>query len=311
MKFCPNCASKILGEPKFCSNCAASLSVPGDNLPIDKVREGVLVDLFALKIGLQSIVKEMQKTEAEIADLERKRRNKRITLENKKSKTNDTINSISILRSIKGYDAIYAKEKNNISFKHSYEVRREMLNKLREKNEEKFREYDLLHQLEMEQKPQKSELELFEDDCRTEQENDKLKFKSIAEDYFKLTADYAALIHESDFQNLDYLIYLFVTNRCDNIKEALHLLDEEKRTQRIMKSIETSSQYIVNNIGSIMQEIGGQILRSIENSGLRISNTIVASHIAQMQSNIMASYKIAKAISGVSLTQYLTIKSSK
>lgn len=132
-----------------------------------------------------------------------------------------------------------------------------------------------------------------------------LKCPSVAKDYMKVVSQYAYLLHESDFGSLDYIIYLFVTNRSDSMKEALQLLDEEKRTQRIIKSIDQASSYIVANMSSIMNTLGDRITKAIKASGLMVASAISAGHAAQMHMQIQSSSLIAGAITNVALNQYL------
>lgn len=112
-----------------------------------------------------------------------------------------------------------------------------------------------------------------------------------------LESEFGGLLHTSDWGNIDYLIYLFMTGRADSKKEALQLLDKEKRTDRIVGAINGAAKYISKNISSAMNSLGdrlsskmSEVNRSLSqiNSSVRMSiatQTIAAS--CAMTSNQM------------------------
>lgn len=112
-----------------------------------------------------------------------------------------------------------------------------------------------------------------------------------------LESEFGGLLHTSDWGNIDYLIYLFMTGRADSKKEALQLLDKEKRTDRIVGAINGAAKYISKNISSAMNSLGNrlsskmsEVNRSLSqiNSSVRMSiatQTIAAS--CAMTSNQM------------------------
>ena len=85
---------------------------------------------------------------------------------------------------------------------------------------------------------------------------------------------YAHLLHESDFENLDFILYLFVTGRAETMKEALQLLDEERRSQRLVNAVETSAHYIVANFERIMDNFGKKLEAAISSSTMQIMEAI-------------------------------------
>ena len=89
--------------------------------------------------------------------------------------------------------------------------------------------------------------------------------------YHELVDKYAYLLHESDFESLDYIIYLFVSKRSDTMKEALHLLDHEKRANRIVECIFGATNYLVNNLRSIIIEYGTRLEMAIAAISTNIS----------------------------------------
>ncbi len=66
-------------------------------------------------------------------------------------------------------------------------------------------------------------------------------------------------IHYSDCAEFDYLIYLFETKRASSVKEALQLLDEQRRSDRLLNTISQCSETICTGIryglGAIEHEL--------------------------------------------------------
>lgn len=90
----------------------------------------------------------------------------------------------------------------------------------------------------------------------------------------KAFADFEAkeyIISKSDIPYLDYLIYLFDTHRADSIKEALQLLDENKRHNEIMSTLNAISNQITQSINNLSNTII-QAARSI-NQNLNTINS--------------------------------------
>ena len=143
-----------------------------------------------------------------------------------------------------------------------------------------------------------------------------IEFKRLSEkstrEYFSLVDQYAYLLHESDFESLDYLIYLFVTKRSDTMKEALHLLDEEKRANRIAESIYGATDYLINNFRTIMVEFGNRIEAALSMMSANISSALQVS-IAAGFGNVSAklgigSQDLAKAVKKVKVRPTVAAK---
>ena len=77
--------------------------------------------------------------------------------------------------------------------------------------------------------------------------------------YNCLVESFGDLIHPSDFPNVDYLLYLFITRRADTIKEALLLLDEQKRKEELQKCIISSAQYLQSNLSAAILDMKADI----------------------------------------------------
>lgn len=69
--------------------------------------------------------------------------------------------------------------------------------------------------------------------------------------YKALSKDYGSFLSVGDWQNLDYIIYLFETNRADTVKEALILLDEVKRHEMLIKAMGHISNTISEGFGEM------------------------------------------------------------
>lgn len=117
----------------------------------------------------------------------------------------------------------------------------------------------------------KSKIALYESDI-------KIFSKIIERDLSFLNDKYGAFLHESDWEHLDYIIYLFATRRADSMKEALHLLDEQKRTEMIVKAVENSSRYLAQNISNAINSLGQTLvskLSEIDKSLSSIRSSII------------------------------------
>lgn len=116
--------------------------------------------------------------------------------------------------------------------------------------------------------------------------------QSIVERYDKLSTYYSPLLHQSDFDKIDYIIYLFDTNRCDTMREALMQLDAQKRTDSLISAIGTAVQYINNNMNRTMRELGQTIQTSLSdlaisvNQSISSNNDMLTSRVYQLESSL-------------------------
>lgn len=81
--------------------------------------------------------------------------------------------------------------------------------------------------------------------------------------YSELTKEFMSLIHPSDYDKLDYILYLFDTNRCDTMKEALIQLDEQKRNDRLVSSISEAKTYIANRMAQSINLLDNSIRNAL------------------------------------------------
>ncbi len=115
--------------------------------------------------------------------------------------------------------------------------------------------------------------------------------KQAAANYKNLVQKYAPLLHQSDFDKLDYILYLFDTNRCDTMREALLQLDEQKRNDRIVSSINEAQSYISTNITKSIGALGDNIRHALAgvacafDESVRTNNAMLGEKIAQLESS--------------------------
>lgn len=121
--------------------------------------------------------------------------------------------------------------------------------------------------------------------------------------YSALQFGYSSMLSESDWSNLDLIIYYLETNRADTIKEALQLLDEEIRTQRIEQSISRASDGIRQMLG-----VG---FASLQKS-LSVSYDALSNQLNNISIGIAAENAIsAQLVSSVELNNALQAKANE
>ena len=67
------------------------------------------------------------------------------------------------------------------------------------------------------------------------------------------------IITETDWANIDLLIFYLETGRADSLKEALQLVDKQRQTDQIAYAIHEASNHIVNTLGERLNKLGGII----------------------------------------------------
>lgn len=65
-----------------------------------------------------------------------------------------------------------------------------------------------------------------------------------------LYENYSKILDMRDWENLDFIIYLFETGRVNNIKEALLIVDKERRKNEIVSAINNANTAISENINN-------------------------------------------------------------
>lgn len=82
--------------------------------------------------------------------------------------------------------------------------------------------------------------------------------------YSALQEEYAPLLDERDWKDLDLIIYAYETKRADCLKDALRYVDEERRTDRIVGAIERSTNQICQTIQTGMQKMATCMVKCFE-----------------------------------------------
>ncbi len=104
--------------------------------------------------------------------------------------------------------------------------------------------------------------------------------------YDVVVKEYGSFLSVSDWQNLDYIIYLFETGRADTLKESLILLDEMKRHDMLMKAM----GHIASTIRAGFGELNSTMMRgfSMMSSQLEsLSSQMDSIRSAQQNSNAL------------------------
>ena len=87
--------------------------------------------------------------------------------------------------------------------------------------------------------------------------------------YNTMYADYNDVLFKDDWKYVDYVIFAFLSNRANNITEALRCLDEERRYQGIVSAIDKAKTEVSQTIEAAFMSLG-EVLRcqfeSLENT---------------------------------------------
>lgn len=102
------------------------------------------------------------------------------------------------------------------------------------------------------------------------------------------------ILNESDWQNIDFLIFYLETGRADSLKEALQLVDKQRQTDQITRAICEATHHIsnvlnagFNRLGSLMQSCFYNLGQQIQYNHNEAMNTMLTS-FASLESSINA-----------------------
>ena len=87
-----------------------------------------------------------------------------------------------------------------------------------------------------------------------------------------LKEEYGNLLDPRDWENLDFIIFYYETNRVDTIREALLLADNERRADRIVQAVNHAGKAICSNINAGFKSLQ----QSMDRSFAALSNKIGA-----------------------------------
>lgn len=112
--------------------------------------------------------------------------------------------------------------------------------------------------------------------------------KAISRKWNSCVRVFSGVIHNSDYENLDYLLYLFITGRADTTKEALQLLDEAKRTEAIIGAINTAANYLASNFTSALNSLRNDVVRELKtiNSSINSMHQTLSEGISTISGGI-------------------------
>ncbi len=141
-------------------------------------------------------------------------------------------------------------------------------------------------------KTQEIELTKTADRLRNEQETLRIAYENKKGEiigttypvYVTLKQDYASIVSESDWENLDLIIYYFETGRATTVKEALFLVDRQKQTEAIVNAVQDAGNLISRTI------VGATValMQTIKVACTEICNNIkvVSGHLATISAGI-------------------------
>ena len=126
-----------------------------------------------------------------------------------------------------------------------------------------------------------------------------------------LVAEYSTMLAESDWGNIDLLIYYLETGRADTIKEALLLLDKQCQTDEIVSSVRNASMTISNTIHSSMSQLGEALSKSFTLLGSKIDSQSTANALAMESMSKEISSKLTAQIDATRINNALLEKANR
>ena len=109
---------------------------------------------------------------------------------------------------------------------------------------------------------------------------------------------YDSWLSESDWGNVDLLIYYLETGRADTLKEALQLVDRQRQTDQIVEAIEEAGEAICATIYTASQRLGQALAQSFSVISAQLSKlgTKLDGINVTLQENNMANRDLQKSI---------------
>lgn len=126
-----------------------------------------------------------------------------------------------------------------------------------------------------------------------------------------LNDTFSDIIDYRDWENLDYIIFCLETRRADNMKEALQLTDEEKRTNRIVNAIHNASKEICRTLEFSISRLQNDmhICFNILNDNMNIQAQQIMKNIDRVKTNVaLQSSSLLELTSAVNLSNSLRAK---
>jgi len=132
--------------------------------------------------------------------------------------------------------------------------------------------------------------------------------------YKSLQTEFDSFLAESDWRNIDLLIYYLESGRADSLKEALIQLDKQKQTDQIVKAIHEAADSISRTISSSIERLGQNMQHALTKLGNRIDYHFERNQAALLHTNneIIHQNKLLSAqISETALNNALIEKSTR
>ncbi len=95
-----------------------------------------------------------------------------------------------------------------------------------------------------------------------------------------LDKTYGLWLAESDWKNIDLLIYYLETGRADHLKESLLLLDQQKQTDQIVNAISAAKTSISQTVQTAMSRLGMALSKSF---------SVISTQLKEMEKTIRES----------------------
>ena len=102
-----------------------------------------------------------------------------------------------------------------------------------------------------------------------------------------LVKSYSGLVNESDWQNVDLLIYYLETGRADSVKDGLLLVDRQLQADQITKAITQASSQIQSSLKIAFENLGAALTRSF---------SIISSQIADLTKETRKARRVSESI---------------
>ena len=144
------------------------------------------------------------------------------------------------------------------------------------------------------------------------------EFKAICKDcaekskalYDATYANYNDTLDNRDWGNVDYLIYVYETNRADTLPKALEILGAELRHQDILSAIDNASKEVQRTLTDSIGMLGAQIGAHMEALGSRIEKSNASTVHAIREASAAASAQAYALRTGVTEQNALLRKSN-
>lgn len=116
---------------------------------------------------------------------------------------------------------------------------------------------------------------------------------------YALEDSFGDMIDRRDWENTDVLIYALETRRADDVKEALKVVDEERRTERILEAVNTAGQEICKSINMGLSRLQGEMTRCFGLLGqiMVLQGDRIAGHMQDLQYSVDTNSKYMAQLS--------------